>query len=263
MPPLYRCCVSAKFTSMEWNDEGIILSTRPHGENAAIAMVLTAQNGRHAGLIQGGQGRKAALLQPGNRVKATWRGRLLDHLGTYTLETEFCPTAHWLDDPEILNIISACCAVTATSLPERQPMPGVFAAMNMLMTLTDRSFWGPAYVRWEIGLLKALGYGLDLERCAVSATTENLTHVSPRTGRAVCANIATNFDKKLLKLPAFLNGSLDWSMQDILTGLELTGHFLARHIYAIPHHQMMVASSGELPPARSRLAAFYKTAIQN
>ncbi|MFV3038025.1 DNA repair protein RecO, partial [Klebsiella pneumoniae] len=59
---------------MEWLDEGIVLSARPHGENAAVVTLLTPEHGRHAGLVAGGQGAKAQpTLQPGNKVKAKWR----------------------------------------------------------------------------------------------------------------------------------------------------------------------------------------------
>src|SRR5580698_4922221 len=113
---------------MEWLDEGIVLSSRPHGENAAVVTLLTPQQGRHAGLVAGGQGKTARpILQPGNRVKAKWRARLTEQLGHYTLDLLTPHAAGWLDHREILAIISSACAVTEASLPERQPLPGVYA----------------------------------------------------------------------------------------------------------------------------------------
>lgn len=248
---------------MEWTDEAILLSTRPHGETAAIVMLLTAANGRHAGLVPGGQGRRGhSNLQPGNRVQARWRGRLLDHLGTYTLDVMEAHAAPWLDSPEILNIITAGCAVTEAALPERQPMPGVYAGLAALFSLPDPDLWGPVYVKWELGLLKALGYGLDLTRCAVSGAAEDLSHVSPRTGRAVSKSAAMPYRDRLLTLPDFLLGGSSWSAADILQGLELTGHFLARHVFAHPHSRMLIAQAGDLPPARQRLADFYRRIVE-
>lgn len=55
---------------MEWQGEGTVIARRPHGETAVIIDVLTAQHGRHAGLVPGGASRKrAAMLQPGR----VWR----------------------------------------------------------------------------------------------------------------------------------------------------------------------------------------------
>src|SRR5580704_12760163 len=104
---------------MEWIDEGIVLSSRPHGENAAVVMLLTPHQGRHAGLAAGGQGKSARpTLQPGNRVKAKWRAKLTEQLGNYTMELLASHAAAWLDNTEILAIIASACAVTEASLPE-------------------------------------------------------------------------------------------------------------------------------------------------
>src|SRR5580704_8200735 len=119
---------------MEWTDEAIVLSSRPHGENAAVVMLLTMEQGRHAGLVAGGQGQNAqALLQPGNRIRARWRARLIEHLGHYSCESLVTHTAAWLDEPEILAIIASACAVTEAALPERSPMPGVYAGLCALL----------------------------------------------------------------------------------------------------------------------------------
>lgn len=248
---------------MEWNDEAIVLSARPHGETAAIAMLLTLEHGRHAGLVGGGQGQRAkSLLQPGNHVQVKWRARLLDHLGNYTLDLVTPFAAPWLDDPEVLNIIASACVVTEASLPERQPMPGVYAGLMTLLSLEDADLWGPSYVKWEVGLLRALGYGMDFSRCAVSGETENLTHVSPRTGRAVTAEAAAPYHEKLLALPAFLTGAGTWDDTAILQGLELTGHFLSRHVFANPHSRHLIPQDGDLPLARQRLCGFYQSRIE-
>jgi len=246
---------------MEWTDEGIVLSARPHGENAAIVMLLTPEHGRHAGLVAGGQGHKSQpILQPGNRVKVCWRARLLDHLGNYTCDLITNHAASWLDEPEILGIIASACVVTEASLPERQPMPGVYAGLTALLGLSEPDLWGPAYVKWEMGLLQALGYGMDLTQCAASGTAENLSYVSPRTGRAVSKEAGTPYHEKLFALPGFLLGSGEWEAADIRQGLDLTGHFLSRHVFAHPHSRMLIAQAGDLPQARQRLADYYRKA---
>ncbi len=248
---------------MEWTDEGIVLSARPHGENAAVVTLLTAELGRHASLVAGGQGRTAQpILQPGNRVKAKWRARLTEHLGNYSLDLLMSHASAWLDAPEILSIIASASAVTEASLPERQPMPGIFAGLATLFALRDADLWGPAYVKWEIGLLQALGFGLDLSQCAASGESENLAYVSPRTGRAVSLAAGEPYREKLFALPGFLIGGAEWQAADILQGLELTGHFLSRHVFANPHSRLLIAIPGDLPQARHRLAEYYRKASE-
>ena len=244
---------------MEWTDEAIVLSARAHGEHAAVVTLLTAVHGRHAGLVAGGQGRNAQpTLQPGNRVKATWRARLPEQLGNYTLDLVTSHAAGWLDAQEILSIIASAAVVTEASLPERQPMPGIFASLATLFSLPEADLWGPSYVKWELGLLQALGYGLDLSQCAASGRAENLTYVSPRTGRAVSEEEAAPYRDKLLQLPSFLLGVGGWEAEDILMGLQLTGHFLSRHVFANPHSRLLIPIPGDLPQARHRLTEYYR-----
>jgi DNA repair protein RecO (recombination protein O) len=129
-----------------------------------------------------------------------------------------------------------------------------------LFSLPDADLWGPAYVKWELGLLQALGYGLDLSQCAASGITDNLTYVSPRTGRAVSQAAGEPYHEKLFPLPSFLRGFGEWRDTDIREGLELTGHFLSRHVFAHPHSRLLIAQPGDLPQARQRLLERYMKA---
>ena len=249
---------------MEWIDEAIVLSARPHGENAAVVNLLTASHGRYAGLVPGGQGRAARpVLQPGNRVQAKWRARTTDQLGTYTFELAASQAAIWLDMPEIIAIISSACAVTEASLPERQPLPGVYAGLATLLSLQDADLWAPVYIKYELNLLQALGYGLDLSQCAAGGGVDNLAYVSPRTGRAVSRDAGAAYHDKLFPLPAFLLGVGEWAAADILQGLEMTGHFLSRNIFINPHSRRLTPQDGDLPQARQRLAEYYRKVAED
>jgi DNA repair protein RecO (recombination protein O) len=156
-----------------------------------------------------------------------------------------------MDEPEVLALIASACAMTELCLPERQPMGGVYAALSALLNIPEAALWGPSYIKWEIGLLRALGYGLDLSQCALTGAVEGLTHVSPRTGPA-----AKPYKEKLLPLPAFLTGGGAWERQDIADGLALTGHFFERCVWG--HNHGRDAGSTPFPPARERLVDFYR-----
>ena len=52
---------------MDWSDEGVILSVRPHGETAAVVEILTRSHGRHLGLVHGGRSRKQRPVLMRNR----------------------------------------------------------------------------------------------------------------------------------------------------------------------------------------------------
>ena len=233
---------------MDWRDDGFVLAARRHGESGLIVELLTAEHGRHAGLVRAGQSpRRRALLQPGNRVTASWRGRLPEHLGTFDCELVDAHAARFLDDPDRLAALSAASALLLAALPEREPHADVYASFAGLLDAFDSApDWPQAYVLWECGLLAALGFGLDLGHCAVTGATDDLTHVSPRTGRAVSRAAAAPYRDKLLPLPGFLWRDAPADHAEISAGLALTEHFLL-------HHMLLPQGRG-LPEARVRMA---------
>jgi DNA repair protein RecO (recombination protein O) len=232
---------------MDWSDEAIVLTARPHGETAAVAMLLTREHGRHAGLVHGGQGRKAkGMLQAGNRVAVRWHARLAEHLGSYSCELLESHGARLLDDPARLAALAAAAAVADKALPEREPHPGVYHGFLALLEALEGEHWAEAYVGWELALLRELGFGLDLSACAGGGANDQLAYVSPRSGRAVSLAAGEPYRDRLLLLPGFLAGRGGGGPQEVAQGLNLTGHFLARQIFG-PQEQ-------PLPPARQRLA---------
>ena len=234
---------------LQWEDEGIVLATRPHGENALIVQLLTREHGRHAGLVHGGQGRKQRLVfETGNRVAAQWRARLADHLGTLSAELLHGHAARVIADAERLACLSAAAALAEASLPEREPHPQAFAGLAAVLESLDADRgWAVGYVEWELMLLAELGFGLDLSRCAATGETTDLVYVSPRSGHAVSAKAGEPYRDKLLRLPHFLAVRAEHNLpspQDVLDGLALTGYFLERRVFE--------PQDRTLPPARAR-----------
>jgi|SRR5579862_9106839 len=240
---------------MEWHDRGIVLAERRHGESGAIVSLLTAEHGRHAGRVRSTQGaRTRGVFVPGNLVQASWRARLDEHLGTYTAELLTPFAARVLDDPGRLAGLASACALCEQALPEREPHAGAFAALHALMEDVAAPSWPAAYVRWEVGFLTELGFGLDLRCCAVTGTTEDLSFVSPRTGRAVSTAAAAPWRGRLLALPRFLiDRTADPAADDLRAGLALTGHFLVAHLFA-PHGWAEPAARTRLLELVGRLA---------
>ena len=231
---------------MEWQDEAILLSLTRHGETSAVAHVVTPGQGRHAGLVRGGAGKAArGALQAGNRLMVTWRGRLPEHLGTMTWELLGAGGTAWLHDARRLAGVAAACALADCALPDRQPHPAVYAGLSALLGGLAGEEWPGLYVRWELGLLEELGFGLDLSCCAATGALEDLAFVSPKSGQAVSAAAGAPYRGRLLPLPVFLLEGGDGDPQQWLDGVKLTGYFLERHVLG-PHGR-------KLPPARARL----------
>ncbi|MBU9697241.1 DNA repair protein RecO [Rhodobacteraceae bacterium HSP-20] len=234
---------------MEWQDEGALLSVRPHGESAAIIEVFTAEHGRHAGVVRGGTSRRIApILQPGAQVQVAWRARLDGHIGAFTVEPLKARTA-LLGDRLALAGLSSVCAMLRVALAERDPHPVLWRATMPLLDALDRGAdWVPDYLRWELLLLEDMGFGLDLARCAVTGARDDLAFVSPRTGRAVSRAGAGDWAARLLPLPQVLLGQGGGTAAEIAEGLAVTGHFLTRELGPM-------LNGRPLPEARARLVA--------
>jgi len=232
---------------MEWQDQGILLSVRRHGEGAAIIEVLTAEHGRHAGLVRGGGSQKlSALLQPGNQLLLTWRARLEDQLGTFTPELLQARSSVLLSKRIRLYGFNALAAMLMKYLPEREPNEKLYEeVLDLLARLQADDCWQHRYCIFELKMLEEIGYGVDLSACAVTGQAHDLTHVSPKSGRAVSAKGAVGWEDRLLPLPAFLSHSVmgGISAQDFHDALRLSGHFFA--------HFVPGAQAG-LPEARLR-----------
>ncbi len=229
---------------MEWRDQGALISVRRHGESAAIIEVFTKAHGRHAGVVRGGASRRVApLLQPGAQLDVSWHARLDEHLGAFTVEP-LQSRAGVLSDRVALAGLNAICALLARALPEREPHPTLYSATVPLLDRLETGGWEWDYLRWELRLLEELGFGLDLDSCAVTGAREGLAYVSPRTGRAVSNAGAGEWADRLLVLPAGLIGGRE-NLDGLEQGLRLTGHFLDREL----------THGGErpLPEARARL----------
>lgn len=235
-----------------WTDQGIVLSARAHGENGAVVALLTESNGRHAGFVHGGQSsKKRGILEPGTQVKAEWSAQTSDNLGTYKLEEERGLPAGIMDDPLKLGALLSACSLCDAALPEREGHPGLHAGLSALIEMMATDLWGPSYVMWEVAFLKELGFGLELTKCAAGGESTNLTHVSPKTGRAVSAEQAEPYKDKLLPLPDFLRPlGVYAEPSDILQGLELTEYFLEH--WAFTHHTKGV------PEPRMRFAERFR-----
>lgn len=232
---------------MEWRDEGILLSMRRHGETSAIIDVFTPSQGRHAGVVRGGTSRKIApILQPGAQLDVTWRARLEDHIGAFTVEPVRSRAAAAMGGRLALAGLNAVTSLVRFAVPEREVHLPLYRRTEALLDLLGQDdIWPLGYLRWELSLLEELGYGLDLGSCAVTGATEGLIYVSPKSGRAVSREGAGEWAERMLPLPDVLRGRGAAVDAEIVQGLRTTGYFLT--------HQLASGLGGKpLPQARAR-----------
>jgi DNA repair protein RecO (recombination protein O) len=219
---------------MRIETQAIVCALLGHGEQGAIVRLMTPEHGLQAAYVRGARGRRMRpVLIPGNLVQARLSARNEAQLAQAEVELAHS-RGPLLGEPLPAAAIEWVTALTATALPEAQPYPRLHQALDGLLAAIEAapaaSGWCAALVRYELLLLAELGFGLDLQSCAVTGVNDALVAVSPRSGRAVSAAQAEPYQGKLLPLPPFLieGGSASWA--DIIGGLQLTGHFLMRDL---------------------------------
>ena len=235
---------------MDWNDEGVIVSLRGHGETSAIIEVLTAAHGRHAGIVRGGASRKMKpVLQPGTQVTVDWHARLEDHLGTFRVEPLRSRT-RVLSDRAALAGLGSVCALVRFAFPERMELPALYAVtVDLIERMEADENWAVHYALWEMELLDGLGYGLDLSDCAVTGSVDDLVWVSPKSGRAVSRGAGREWQDRLLPLPTFLRDATTQARAaEVMDALRTTGYFLERWLAP-------ALGDRPVPEARMRLIA--------
>jgi DNA repair protein RecO (recombination protein O) len=159
-----------------------------------------------------------------------------------------------LDSPLRLSGVASMCALLDGAIPEREAQPGLYngsvALLDVIMLDDGNAGWLEGYVRWELGLLAAVGYRLDLARCVASGETVDLAYVSPKSGGAVAFHQVGVFANRMLALPNFLGG-VSCPKHEWIAGMDLTGHFLLKRVFA--------AHNLDLPAQRKRLADMVDT----
>ncbi|WP_294532519.1 DNA repair protein RecO [uncultured Rhodoblastus sp.] len=219
---------------MEWSDRGLILGLKKHGESSVILELMTHGHGRHLGVVRGGRSKTMQpVLQPGNEVEAVWRARLEEHLGLYAVEGAVLRTDALISSAQGLHGVNWLGALLRL-LPERDPHPGLYERAQVLLSHLGGPQAAGLFVHFELALLAALGFGLDLDSCAATGTQDDLVYVSPKSGRAVSRAAGAPWDAKLLPLPAFVRQAPGSAAagDEICEGLRLTEFFLVRDVFA-------------------------------
>jgi DNA repair protein RecO (recombination protein O) len=235
---------------MEWRDQGLIIGVKKHGETSVILEVMTREHGRHLGLVRAGRSKRMQpYLQMGNDVGLTWRARLDEHLGFYSVEPLALRTSVLMENPEALQALNHVSGLLHL-LAEREPHHRLFAAIEHILThLAESITLAELIVRFEILLLAECGFGLELQSCAATGSFENLAFVSPKSRRAVCRESGEPYRDRLLPFPPFLQadeGHLP-GQAELQDGFKLSGYFLNRDLFG--------PRGLKLPPAREAYLA--------
>ncbi len=184
------------------------------------------------------------ILIPSNIVQADYRARTEDQLASMTAELQQS-RGPYLGEPLASAALDWVTALTAAILPEEHSYPQLHSALSALLDAIcgapSAKGWAVALVRYELLLLSELGFGLSLEKCAVTGDTDDLVFISPKSATAVSRGAGQVYKDKLLPLPRFLKEPAIPEWEDIFDGLKVTGFFLRRHFFEDRRNDVMAS----------------------
>ena len=220
---------------MQINDNAIVLNISHYSETSGILRMFSKEHGVMSGLVKGAFNKKTAgIIQPGNIISFTWQGKTAENLGSlYNLELVKNHFVMFSNDILRLYALQSACSICYQTLPEKQPYPQLYKGFCELLNSLAIDDFMAVYVFWEMGLLKTLGFEIDLSKCVVTNSVENLIYVSPKSAKAVSKEVGDEYKDKLLKLPCFFLDKSNPNQEDVIQGLKLTGYFLEKQVFNV------------------------------
>jgi DNA repair protein RecO (recombination protein O) len=217
---------------MEWQDDALVLGLARFSEWQQRLIVFTPERGLASGMFRFSTKQPRPI--PGSEIRVTWRGRLPEQLGQFTCEPLRPLNGEVFFDKNSLEALQEILSLLRQHLAEYLPMPTLFSKTIAFLRALGREAKAPGmFVQWKMLFLAEMGFGLDLERCAVTGSTDDLIYISPRTGRAVSRGAGAAYAHRLLPFPGALRPeiSLTECWQTAQQSAQTVDFFIKNHIF--------------------------------
>jgi len=215
------------------NDEGYIINLRRHGEKSLILTVLTKEHGKIVGYVKNCLNKKnLGVFQLGNKVNIEAYTRIEENMWSFQVELNQATSVGFIVDAAKLSTLSAFCSLANEAMPEAQNIENLYVYVDDFFKQIHKDNWLTYYCYFEFYLMSFLGVGLDLEKCSVTGCYDNLKYVSPRTGKAVCAEVGFPYHNRLYAYPHFIiNNSYHPHKKEVKDLLRMTEFFLHKNFF--------------------------------
>ena len=206
---------------MNWIDEGFLISKNRYNENSLIAELYTKNKGKISGIIFGGTSKKIRnYLQIGNRLHINYNSKNDNRMGYFKIEILDAYSPLYFDHKQKLSCITSATNLIKILTADSQKNIKVYEIIEDLFLILKDDNWLKKFVFWELGLLKLLGYDLDLENLVEKGIVDNKVIYYTKSSK----------EKKYV--PNFLiEKDLDViDKKTLLNGLKLVGDYLDKTI---------------------------------
>lgn len=224
---------------MEWKDSGIIVSNSAFNDKSIIIGCLTETQGLRYSLVSKSKNNNSTTI--GNSIEVTWRGRLENHLGKFTIKSYKPIYQHIYHDYTRLNAVLNICSLITISILEKEKQERLHIKLQNFLDLiaNNNPLWVNDLIKLELYILKVSGFGLELNKCTVTETTHNLQYISPKTGKAVSLDAGKQYEKKLFPLlDIFIKHKQAVDLSQSVQALNILTHFFEKHILPLKNSTM-------------------------
>lgn len=239
---------------MQFSGEGYIIKVRNHGEKSAIITLVCPEHGKIVGYINGALNKRSVgKYQLGNYISFNAYARVEENMlalkGVELLQSH---AADFMMSNEKMDALLSMNRLLDTCLAENDELGALFTTVDNFFKHIHQDNWLAYYSFFEFHLLDFLGIGLDVRACAVTGTHHNLKYVSPKTGRAVCAEVGEPYKDRLYAYPQYIvDENYSPPIREIANVLTMTGSFLKRnflqqHNLQLPQNRMHLLNMMEV-----------------
>lgn len=233
---------------MQFSGAGYIVKIRNHGEKSAIITVVCPEHGKITGYVSGAQGKRlAGVCQLGNFISFNAYARVAENMLSFK-GVELCRahTADFLADVHKIEALASMCRLLDMCVAENDDLGEFYHAIDNFFTHIQTPNWLAYYSFFEFYLLDFLGIGIDVGQCAVTGKYDDLRYISPKTGRAVCAEVGAPYKDRLYAYPQYImEHNYRPQSSEIANVLSMTGRFLSKNF--LTQHNL------QLPEKRANL----------
>ena len=218
---------------MKFTDEGYIINVKKHGENSAILSILSKKHGKVTGYVKNALSKKnLGIYQLGNKVGFEAYARVDENMLSLKVELISPDAVNFLAEMPKLETMASLCGLCNVCMPEQLPLDRLYYYIESFFGLINQENWLVNYAFFEFYLLDFLGISLDLSECSATGSTENLKYVSPKTGKAVCAEAGEPYKERLFSFPQFIvEKNYTPNPHELKDLLKMTEFFLNKNFF--------------------------------
>ncbi|MBF0189092.1 MAG: DNA repair protein RecO [Magnetococcales bacterium] len=188
-------------------DQGLVIRRIPHRNSSLVVVLFCRDHGLLSCVAKGARrvtrtGGQRAALSGFHTVALTLRSRSPNALATLTGAEILVPRERLPFKPAAMAVAQRFQELIQRFAPPGDPQSELWSLTSTALDLLEQGYDPVSLlISGQFHTLFQAGYALSWESCAGCGRTQDLVHLSPRTGNAVCGDCGRPYRNRLVDLP--------------------------------------------------------------